>query len=249
MNDSIPWHSDERFWECWRKWSFGDQPWEKAQTEVEQVVALTNPAPGAAILDMCCGPGRHSLELARRGFKVTGVDRTASYLDEARRRAGEEGLDVELVRSGMDEFCHPKAFDVAINLYTAFGYFDEDASNRTVLTNLSRSLRDDGVLVMELMGKEALARKFTPKDWNEQNGVFHLSERKITGDWSFVETRWIYLAGTERVEFNVKLWLYSAKELADMLKDAGFRTVQAYGGLDGTPYDENAKRLVVVARK
>lgn len=249
MSDLIPWHEDERFWECWRKWSFSDKHWESARAEVDQILALTNPAPGSAILDLCCGPGRHSLELARRGFAVTGVDRTESYLDEARRRAGDEGLCIEFVRSGMGEFCAPNMFDGAINMFTAFGYFEDEASNQRVLSNLYHSLRDGGVLLMELAGKEAGARKFTPKDWTEQNGVVRLLEQKIIGDWSFVESRWIYLTETERIEFTLKLWLYSAKELADMLREAGFRSVTAFGGLDGSPYDENAKRLVVVARK
>ena len=83
------------------------------------IVSLLKIDPGASILDLCCGPGRHSLELSRRGFSLTGVDRTKSYLEKARKQAETEGLKVEFIQEDMRSFCKSNTFDVVINLFTS----------------------------------------------------------------------------------------------------------------------------------
>ena len=97
---------------------FTPDRWERASGDVDQILQLLDPAPDASTLDLACGPGRIALELARRGFRVTGVDRTASYLDEARERAAADGLDVGSVQADMREFTRPETFDLALNVST-----------------------------------------------------------------------------------------------------------------------------------
>ena len=95
MQEAKPWHEQNTFWETVASTLFTQRRWSDALAEVEQVVSLLGIEPGAQVLDLCCGVGRHSLELARRGFQVTGVDRTRLYLDRASRQAEAEGLMVE----------------------------------------------------------------------------------------------------------------------------------------------------------
>jgi len=241
------WHESDDFWEATAPIMFGNQRWEAAPVEVDQVVRLLGVSPGATILDLCCGPGRHSLEFARRGFSVTGVDRTAVYIDRAQEQAAAEGLAVEFVQEDMRRFCRPHAFDAAVSLFTSFGYFEDPAENRQVLANVRDSLRDEGSLILEMMGKEVLARIFRERDWGEQDGILFLEERKVSKNWSWMENRWVLLRGQERREFEVSHWLYSAAELSAMLKECGFSSVDVYGDLEGAPYDHRARRLVVVA--
>ena len=82
------WHEQDQFWEMVPL--FGPDRLEMAPEEVEGVISLLGIEPGASVLDLCCGVGRHSLELARRGYRVTGVDRTASYLQTASEKAAAE---------------------------------------------------------------------------------------------------------------------------------------------------------------
>jgi SAM-dependent methyltransferase len=243
------WHESDDFWETMAPMIFGNQRWDAAPVEVDQVVRLLGASPGAAILDLCCGPGRHSLELARRGFNVTGVDRTAVYIERAQEQAEAEGLAVEFVQEDMRHFCRPNVFDAAISLFTSFGYFEDPDENHQVLTNMYHSLKDEGTLILEMMGKEVLARIFRERDWSEQDGVLFLEERKVSKDWSWMENRWIMLRGQERHEFEISHWLYSAAELSAMLKECGFGSVGVYGDLEGAPYDHRARRLVAVAYK
>ena len=243
------WHENDEFWETMAPMMFGEERWAAAPVEIDQVILLLGVSPGAAILDLCCGPGRHSLELARRGFRVTGVDRTAAYLEKARKEATGEGLDIEFVQDDMRHFCRPSVFDSAMMMSTSFGYFENPAENRQVLANVYRSLKDQGTLILDVMGKEVLARIFSERDWSEHDGVVLLQERKVVRDWSWMENRWILFRNQERHEFKVSHWLYSATELSALLKECGFGSVDVYGSLEGVSYDHRARRLVVVAHK
>jgi SAM-dependent methyltransferase len=244
-----PWHEREAFWETAGPVLFTAARWESAPREVEAMVALLGLSPGAKVLDLCCGVGRHSLELARRGFQVTGVDRTAAYLQEARARAREEGLEVEFVQEDMRSFVRPEAFDAVINYFTSFGYFESEDDDRRVVENAYRSLRPGGVLLMDMMGKEILARIFSERGWREEDGMLILEERQVASDWGTVYNRWIIIKDGERREVTLTTRQYSAAELSRLLKGCGFASVNVYGDLSGAPYDMKARRLVVVAGK
>src|SRR5205807_5729649 len=128
------WHEDDAFWEAVGPFLFPDSRWrEAARRDVDQIIALAQIEPGSHVLDLCCGPGRHSLELARRGFNVTGVDRTVSYLEQAGHQAASEGLSIESIPDDMLTFRRPEAFDAAINLFTSFSFFENDADEQAVL--------------------------------------------------------------------------------------------------------------------
>lgn len=243
------WHEQDDFWETFAPVIFNEKVMSAAPQEVEQVVRLLNLQPGSSICDLCCGVGRHSLELARRGFEVTGVDRSAPYLDEAKKKAKAERLNIEFVQADMRNFCRPDSFDAVISLYTSFGYFQDPAENKAVLENVYQSLKRDGEFVIELMGKEALARIFRERDWREEDGLIVLEERKVGKNWGFIESRWILFKDGKKYESKFYPRLYSAVELCDLLDRCGFQQVGTYGGLDGSPYDQKANRLVVVVRK
>ena len=203
------WHEQDDFWKATEKWMFSESHWERAPQQVEGVIALLGIEPGAVVLDLGCGPGRHSLELARRGFKVTGVDRTASHLDRARASAQAEGLDTEFVQEDMRVFCRPATFDGAINLFTTFGYFEDPAEDRKVVANLYQSLKPGGAVALDTIGKEVLARIFQERGWNERDGALWLQERKVSPGWGWMNVRWIFIKGTERREFTLGKSFYS----------------------------------------
>ena len=242
------WHNRDDLWDTVPL--VGPERMEMALQEVEHIIALLGLKPGAAILDLCCGVGRHSLEFARRGYTVTGVDRTAAYLQTASDAAGAESLAIEWIEADAREFLRPAAFDLAINLYTSFGYFEDPAEDRQVVENLLTSLKPGGSLVMDLMGKERLARIFNPRSWDElPDGSLFLQERKISDDWTWINNRWILVKDGQRREFTLGHRLYDGAGLRTLLLDSGFESVALYGDMDGTPYNNDARRLVAVARK
>ena len=249
MSTQPPWHEQDEFWLAVEPFLFARRRMADAPTEAEQAVALAGLRPGMAVLDLGCGTGRHALELARRGLRVTGVDRTKAYLDKAAQAAEADGRPIELVQADMRSFRRPGAYDAAVNLFSSFGYFEDPEDDRRVARNILDSLRPGGALLIEMMGKEILARTYQERSWVEEDGVILLEERRLDRAWSWIETRWILLIGDRRVEHRLSLRLYSAAELMALLSETGFRTVDAFGDLAGGPYDHTAKRLVVVAKK
>ena len=244
------WHDDDKFWEDTAPVLFNEERRKQAPADVEQILGLIKLPSGAAVLDMGCGPGRHALRFAQQGYRVTGVDRTASYLEIARQDAKWVRQPIEWVQADMREFRRENAFDAAVNLFTSFGYFENADDDRRVADNLFASLKPGGHLVMELMGKEVLARIFQPRDWHQEpDGTILLEERRVTADWSWIDVRWIVVHGQRTAEHRFGHRLYSASELKGVLASCGFTALRACGSLEGAPYDHKAERLVILARK
>jgi SAM-dependent methyltransferase len=249
MDKTKPWHEDDLFWETWGPLMFTPEKIAVAKDEMEKVIALTELKPGASVLDLCCGVGRCSLELARRGFKVTGVDRTAGYLAKARKQAEQENLDMEFIQDDMRKFVRPESFDCVISMFTSWTYFEEPDEDKQVILNTYSSLKPGGKLVIQTGGKETLARIFQERSWDERDGVIWLYEREVRNNWSWMYNRWIMLKGNERVEGEITHRLYAGSEIVALLTECGFSRVELFGDLDGSPYNQRAKQLTTVGFK
>lgn len=245
------WFEDESLWRDFYPVMFPEERLRMGEEEVTQVLALaglTAPA-GRSVLDLCCGPGRHAVPLAQRGVRVTGVDRTSFLLERARERARLAGVDVEWVQSDMRKFRRPAAYDVALSLRTSFGYFAEHDDDVLVLHNVRASLRPRGVFVMDLVGKECLARSFQPtRSRTLADGAVLVERCAIVAGWTAIDNEWLLIRGDRVRTARFRLSMYSGVELHDRLRQAGFATVSLHGGLDGAPYGLDAARMVVVAR-
>jgi SAM-dependent methyltransferase len=249
MNDGPDWHEDAAFWEAFEAFVFPPGKIDQATEQVDRLCEFLDLDAGSEVLDMPCGVGRHAVELADRGIGVTAVDSTAPFLETARKRADRRDVAIEFVRADMREFEREESFDAACNLYTSFGYFDDRADDERTARNFYASLRPGGRLLMSLASKETLAGRFRKRTWDERDGAFMLEEHGITENWSRIENRWVLADEGGIREFSVSHRLYSAFELTELLRDVGFDEVEAYGDFEGSDFDENAERLVVLAHK
>ena len=246
----MKWHDTEDFWKTWGPILFSEKRIDAAREQVEKIIELLKIKRNHHVLDLCCGVGRHTLEFARRGYRVTGVDRTERYLRTARKNTKNENLNIGFVKCDMRRYRKPDTYDIAINYFTSFGYFDNPKDDIKVLKNIFLSLRQNGKLLIDIMGKEILARIFKPSGWYRfgKNAII-LEERFVRDDWSWMENHWILIKKGKKKEFTVTHRIYSAKELKDLFGQAGFGRVKAFGHLDGSPYDHESKRLIVVGQK
>ena len=245
----MEWFESDDFWRDLYPFMFSGDRFAAAKDEVTQILALTQSTAGR-LLDLCCGPGRHSVEFAERDFTVTGVDRSPFLLDIARRRGAENGVSIEWISQDMRQFVRPDSFDLACNLFTSFGYFEDEQDDLRVLRNIHASLKDGGVLVMELLGKERLARVWQNSSCDDlPDGGVLLQRRQLRDDWSRILSEWTLIKDGHARTFTFEHAVYSGRELKDRLLQCGFGSVQLYGSLAGAPYDQDAARLVAVARK
>ena len=116
------WFEDENFWEKLYPFMFPDEKFDIAEEQVEELLDLVA-FEGSIVLDLACGPGRHSTALAKKGLQVTAVDLSSFLLEKGRARASAEKVEIEWVREDMRQFARLEAFDLIINMFTAFGYF------------------------------------------------------------------------------------------------------------------------------
>ena len=244
------WYEDDQFWVDFYPGLYPEARWQAAVAEVAAVVDLLGMAAGARVLDFCCGPGRHSVEMSRRGLLVTGVDRTAPYLDQARDRADRDGLEVEFVHDDVRRFLREDAFDYAVSMFTSFGYFEDPSDDRRLLQNVFASLRPGGLLLMDMLGKEVVARALQPRTWSEpEPGLYFLEERQPSEGWEYIDNRWTLIRDGEVREQRYRIRVYSGVELKAVMLSVGFSRVDLYGSLEGAPYDHSARRLVAVATR
>lgn len=243
------WFADETFWEAFAPFMFDDTRWMLAEMEVEGICRLTGIEPPAEVLDLCCGVGRHSLEFARKGFRVTGVDITASYLEAARESAQTEGLELTFIRADARRFSQPEAFALCVNLGASFGYFSDPKEDLALLRRCRKNLAPGGFLVLETIGKETAARTFVPEECIERHGWEVRARYSVVGEWEKLGNRWTARNQDSFIEREFEIRLYSAFELRMLLARAGFGNIRIYGSLSGRPYDQDADMLVAVAQR
>ncbi|HEY6758724.1 MAG TPA: class I SAM-dependent methyltransferase [Baekduia sp.] len=222
----------------------------EAREQAVAAAALSGCPDGGELLDVACGFGRHALPLAQAGFHVTGVDRSAALLDEARRRAGDDAPWPRLVQADYRELPFADAsFDAALNLYTSLGYLgDEEDTN--VLREIARVLRPGGKLVVETMHRDLLVRMFTESGWQLLGeGRLLLEQRTFDPTGGVTQTTQTLIdKDGARDSRTFEARVYTATELVRMLGQAGFAKTTTYGDLGGGAFD-TATRLVVVAKR
>ncbi|MCL2832960.1 MAG: class I SAM-dependent methyltransferase [Treponema sp.] len=261
------WFNDEEFWKQYAPIMFDEKRWSEVQIVADGVtrlaglnlygekqvdnkpVSVRSQASGPRIIDLCCGFGRITLELARRGFEAAGVDITASYLETAREDAAYEGLDIEFIQDDVRHFKRKNTYEAAVNLYNSFGYFEYQTDDLLFLKNALYSLREGGAFIIDVLGKEIAIRDYTEAEWFERAGFTVLTECMPVDSWASTWNRWILIKGGKRREKVFVQRLYAASELRTMMYQAGFSAVELYGNWDESPYDNDAQTLIAVGRK
>jgi SAM-dependent methyltransferase len=243
------WFDDDSFWRELYPFMFSERRLAEADDHVAKALVLTKPS-GKSVLDLCCGPGRCSVALAKRGFHVTGVDRTKYLLDKARAKAKAARVKIEWVRQDMRDFVRPDSFGLVISMFTSFGYFDDNREDLMVLENMFTSLKPGGALLIEVLGKERLARILQSTTSTVlPDGTLMVERHEIFDDWTRVRNEWLLVRNGKVRTFKFHHTIYSGRELRDRLERAGFIGITLHGSLDGDPYGPNAERLVAVGRK
>ena len=215
------------------------------------VRALELPA-GARVLDLCCGWGRHAVRLAQRAYWVTGLDLSAYHLRLAKAAARKADVEVEWLRADMRDI--PKEagrFDAAINIFTSFGYFEDEADDQRVLDGVARALRPGGRFFVDTINRDGLMSRFEPRAWQQRpDGSFTLEHRRFDVHTGRSEADWYFLGpkGERRHQFH-SVRLYTLQELAAMLGRAGLPVRRTWGNFDDSELSMRSPRMIVLAEK
>jgi SAM-dependent methyltransferase len=201
--------------------------------------------PGARLLDIPCGNGRHSIELARRGYRVTGIDLSDEFLAAARTE-----LDADWRKGDMRELeVEPSAFDGAFCFGNSFGYLDH-TSVAAFLSALAGALKPGAKLVIETgMTAESILPTLVQKRWHRFGDLIILSENRYDPWESCLNIDYTFVRGGVIETRPTASYVFTAAELRRMLHTAGFETLSLHGGMTGEPYQLGSPRLVIAARR
>jgi 2-polyprenyl-3-methyl-5-hydroxy-6-metoxy-1,4-benzoquinol methylase len=202
----------------------------------------------ADILDLACGAGRHSILFAEKGFNVTAVDLSKNLLKLARRRAEDAGININFVNADLRDFCITSKFDLVVNLFTSFGYFETDDENFSLFYTAYELLRPGGYFVIDYFNPGYLQQNLVPFSEDIIDGKKIIQERKIMGNRVIKD---ITIAKNSiRTKFMESVRIYSASELLSALEKSGLKISVIFGDFNGSKFDLNSSsRIIIISGK
>lgn len=215
---------------------------------IEKVLAFKK---GVKIFDCPCGHGRHSIELARRGYKVTGQDINGFFLTEARKAAKRAQVSVRWIKGDMRLVSFENEFDIAFNLFTAFGYLESDEEDQRALCQVARALKRGGKFVLDVNNRDRIVHTYRERGWQQlSDGSVFITKRQFdhpTG--RSLEKRMRIWRNGKREEFSLSIRMYTVLELTAMFCKAGLALKEMYGNYNSGPLTFDSKRCILVAEK
>lgn len=243
------WFDNDDMWRIFYDCMFDRSSFKRAQQECSDILALIK-APVKTVLDLACGPGRHVAGFAQQNLTVVGVDLSGYLLNRAAHHIDQKSLNATLVQADLLAYEPSQTFDLITNLFSSFGYYESPDDNQKLLNLAYQWLNPSGSLVLDVFSKEQAAMHIEPVHCTEyDNGDVRFERPVLTDNLSVYNNEWILVRDQKAHRWQYQHYVYSATELNQMLKQAGFKNVEIYGSFSGDDYDMEAERLVMVAKK
>ena len=222
---------------------------ELTRQEADYLVKELRLPVGGRILDVPCGGGRHSCELASRGYRATGVDISPTFLDAARALAKQKGVDVTWEKRDMTDLPWPGAFDGVYCFGNSFGYYEDEANERFLRASAA-ALRPGGRFVMQYGATtECLLPVFQERIWMPSGETHFMREARYDPVLARLESVYYFIQGTRIEKKSLHQRVYGFRELSGLMADSGFVDVQGFGSLSGEPYRLRSPALYLTATR
>lgn len=221
------------------------------QSEAEFVIDAMGLSPGAQVLDVGCGYGRHAMELAARGFHVVGLDLSTPLLVRGGEEAQRRGLEINFVRGDMRELDFDAQFDGAYCMFSTFGYFDDETNKKTV-ANIARALKPGGRVMIEILNRDYVIADLPTRVWWEGEGCVVLEEVELNYFSSRIQVnRSVVFDDGRQLEQEISVRAYSLHEVGKLMHAAGFRVLEVSGGYHtrGRFFGNQSRHIIVLAER
>ena len=219
---------------------------ERTPIEIDRLEALLQLRPPQRILDLPCGQGRHAIELARRGYEVTGMDISPFLIEVARERARTGGVQVRWLIGDMREPIPDMKFDLVLNLFTSFGYFAKDDDDRQVLAAAASMLTPGGRFILEVINGERVMANFEERGWFTVGPAAVMEARRLDRPTQRMVVERTVSTPPDLETSVHTLRLYTGPQLEAAMRQAGFRRVELHGDWSGESLQRD-RSIVIVA--
>ena len=221
---------------------------EDANNLVELILSNVDLLPQANILDLACGTGRHSILFANKGFRVTAVDLSRNLLSIAQKAAEQAHVTINFIRSDLRQFSICTRFQLVINLFTSFGYFEADDENFKIVKTAYNQLNNSGYFVLDFFNRRFIEKNIVSESINNYSGQVVIQRRHIEGD-RVIKQIFVEKNGVKK-EYHESVRMFYKDELLNAITCAGFRINAYFGNSDGREFDlENSPRIIIIAQK
>ena len=224
---------------------------ERTRQEIDFLADSLALAPAARVLDLGCGFGRHSIELAQRGYRALGIDPAAAMIDAAQKRAHEAGVDVAFQQVAAEDFTPADPFDAAICLFTTLGQVAPAShqDNRGLLATAAKSLTTGGRFALELPQKQAALAALKPSDRFGDAVNYTDVQRSYEAQTGIVTEQFHLVSPTGSQTYHLRYRLFSRRDVTGLLTAAGLRILNSYDGYSCADLtDDSPLMLFVCAR-
>lgn len=219
---------------------------DEARKAVQTLVRHLDLAPGARILDVGCGRGRHLWPLLEQGYDVSGIDIAAHRITEARSIASDRDLHPALyVGSMLDALPNPP-YDAVVNWFTSFGFFDDTATHQQAILHMAEALRPGGVLVIDFLNAPEVRANLVAEDQQMLHGIT-FSQRRWIED-GFVHKAIEVTDGDRHSSFLERVLLLEKSDFEAFFAAAGVAETLFLGDYDGSPWTAQSPRCIAVGR-
>jgi SAM-dependent methyltransferase len=217
---------------------------EDARRAVALVQRIAQWTHGGQVLDLACGAGRHAAEFEHAGARVVGLDLSAAMLHRARSRT-----PLPLVRGDMRRLpFRPGSFEVAVNLFTSFGYFRDDSEHSLVVRQVAEALVRGGRFVLDYLNADQVRRtvRGVAEEIPESSDAVRV-RRRLSEEGRYV-VKEIEMRDEGR-SFQERVRLYTMEDLTALLEGSGFRVVERFGDYDGRPFTADSPRAILLGAR
>ena len=221
------------------------------QAEAEFVIESMGLQPGAQVLDVGCGYGRHAMELAARGYHIVGLDMSTPLLVRGGEEAHRRNLTINFVRGDMREIDFDSQFDGAYCLFSTFGYFDDETNKKTI-ANIARALKPGGRVLIEILNRDYIIADLPTRVWWEGDGCVVLEEVELNYFSSRIQVnRSVVFDDGRQLEQEISVRAYSLHEVGKLMHAAGFRVLEVSGGYHTRSrfFGNQSRHIIVLAER
>ncbi|NWF49570.1 MAG: class I SAM-dependent methyltransferase [Ignavibacteriaceae bacterium] len=219
-----------------------------AHSLVELILKNVTLKSGAKVLDLACGTGRHSIYFAEKGFKVTAIDLSSNLLSAAKSLTERIGLKIQFLERDMRDLNFEKEFDLIVNLFTSFGYFESDSENFSIIKGAYNLLLDKGYFVIDFFNADYIMKNLVPESEEKFLDEIIIQRRRIENG-RVVKNILVKQNGTEK-NYIESVRLFTSEELKIELVKTGFKIIKCFGDFNGSDFDLNSsQRIIIIAQK